>query len=125
MLVEDNGKLRNADDVALADKIMDLREKGDPWPVIDELVKVWIKRSPEEEKAMMINVEDHREMLVDKEYGTTLGGKDMDRRFKLLFPQGVEFLIRAVYKSEELPFNKDFYIEFGKRYPGFRVAQKD
>jgi hypothetical protein len=63
-------------------------------------------------------------MLIDKEYGSTKGGKQMERRFKLLFPTTLMLLIRAVYSADELKMDKKFYDEFATRYPGFRVAEK-
>lgn len=123
MLVYEDGKIRNSEDADLADEIIKARKKG-PWEVIDLLVKSWVKRSPEEVQAVKIDVTDRRELLVDKKYGTTLGGKDMERRFTLIFPTTLQSLIRTQYKADELPFDRNFYTDFGNRYPGFRVAEK-
>ena len=124
MYVEENGKLRKTEDVELVDKILELRKKGDVWAVLDELVKAWVKKSPEEVEAVKVDVGDQREMLTDKEFGTTKGGKEFDRRLIVLFPTALQSWIRKVYGAEELPFDKKFYKELAKRYPGFRVASK-
>lgn len=124
-MVEDNGKLRKAEDVTLVDKIMELKSRGDPWVVIDELLKVWSERTPDEVKAVQIDVEEQREMLIDKKFGTTKEGGAMERRFKMLFPSNLSLMIRTIYKAEELPFDKVFYAEFAKRYPFFKIASSN
>lgn len=124
MYIDVNGKLRKAEDVELVDKIIELRKKGDKWFVIDEIVKAWVKKSPEEVEAVKVDIGDQREMLVDKEFGSTMGGKDFSRRLIVLFPTALQAWIRKLYGTEELPFDRKFYKEFARRYPGFRVANK-
>ena len=124
LYVTQNGKVRRAEDVELANKIIDLKNKKDHWAVIDELVKAWVKRSPEEVQAIKINISDAKEVAIDKKFGSTKRGKDFDRRLTLLFPNSLMLLIRTQYKATELPFDSAFYREFGKRYPGFRIAEK-
>jgi len=124
MFIEENGKLRKSEDVELVDKILDLRKKGDPWEVLDELIKAWIKKSPEEVEAVKIDLGDQREILTDKEFGTTAGGKDFDRRLVVLFPTTLQGWIRKVYSTDELPFDRKFFKKFSTRYPGFRVSNK-
>jgi hypothetical protein len=125
MIIEDNGKLRDADKVAWAEKITETRQKKDVWTVIDELVKVWAEVAPEDEAAMKINVSQYRETLVDKEFGRTLNGQDQERRFVLAFPKSLYLMIRSQYKAEEFPMDSKFFKEFAKRYPAFRVAEKN
>lgn len=121
-IVNEVGKIRSSDDVELADKIIELKKKKDIWIVIDELLKVWLKRSPEETEAVKIDVKDQRELLIDKKYGQTKEGGNLERRFQLLFPTSLMLLIRSIYKVEELPFNREFYKVFTTRYPGFKIA---
>lgn len=125
IVISENGKIRNVANVELAEKIVDLRKKVDPWVLIDKLVDVWTKNAPDEVEAMKINLDQYRETLIDKEYGTTLNGKDQERRFQLAFPKSLMLMIRTQYKAEELQFDRKFFAEFAKRYPFFRVAQKD
>ncbi len=125
IVIEENGKIRNIADVELAEDIVEMRKKKDPWEVIDRLVKVWATNAPEDVEAIRINVEEYREIQEDKEYGRTKNGKDFERRFQLAFPVGLQGMIRTQYKAEELPFSRDFFRKFGKRFPFFKVAQKD
>lgn len=125
LIIDEKGRLLTSEKYELVERIMKLRSNKDPWAVIDELVRYWVKNAPEEVEALKINISDAQEILVDKKFGQTKGGRDMERRFQLIFPSGLQALIRGVYKSEELPFDREFYREFSKKYPGFRVAQKD
>lgn len=124
MLILDNGRIRDSEDIDLADNIIKARKKG-PWEVVDLLVKAWIRKSPEEVQAVKVDISDQREMLIDKKYGQTKGGKDMERRFTLIFPTSLQLLIRTQYKADELPFDRKFYNDFAKRYPGFRISERD
>lgn len=124
LLIADNGKVRNSDDVELAEKAMEAKEKEGPWGVIDVLIRAWGERAPEQVQALRIELDDHRELLDDKKFGQTLGGKDFERRFTLVFPQNLQLMIRSIYKADELPFDREFYQEFARRYPFFKVAEE-
>lgn len=124
LLIDEKGRLLSSDKFELADKIMKLRVNGGPWAVIDELVHYWVSNAPEEVEALKINLSDVREVATDKKFGVTQGGSEIERRLQLIFPTGLQSLIRGVYKSDELPFDRDFYKKFSQKYPGFRVAEK-
>ncbi len=124
VIISERGKLIDAEKAIFADKILELRQKGDPWKVIDELVKYWIASAPDEVQAVKMDIADQREMLIDKDFGGTKGGKSMERRFKMLFPTQLMLLIRAVYPHEELKMDQQFYADFARKYPGFKVAEK-
>lgn len=125
IFINDNGQVRDLEDVQFAEKIVELKKNKDPWIVIDELLKHWSKRVPDEVEAITINVTEYKEALKDKTYGQTAGGVDQERRFKLSFPLSLQNMIRTQYPPEELPFDQAFYSKFGKRYPFFRVAEKN
>lgn len=125
IIIEDTGKVRDVEDIELAERIIEKRRLGDTWAVIDDLVKIWAKKAPDEAESVLINVDQYRESVVDKKFGQTLLGKEQERRFKLAFPVTLQLLIRTQYKADELPFDSSFYTAFAKRYPVFRVAEKD
>ena len=124
MYVVEDKKIVDQELADFVSKIFDIKQQGDPWAVIDELIKYWLKKTPEEAEAVKIDVADQREMLIDKEYGSTTGGKDLERRFTLLFPTTLSLWIRKVFGTDELPFDRKFYKEFAKRYPGFKIPEK-
>jgi len=124
LYIDDNGLPRKLSHLEAVNKIIELRRKGDMWEVIDVLLDLWSSTAPEEVDAMSINLEEYKESLVDKEFATTKGGGEMNRRFFLSFPKKLMFMIRTQYKTDELQFDKVFYNKFAKRYPFFRVSEK-
>ena len=97
-LVKDNGKIRKAESVQAAEKVIELRKNKDVWTVIDELIQLWAKVAPDEEQAVKMNVADYREAQHDKKFAQTLGGKQFERRFTLAFPRSLMLMIRSQYK---------------------------
>ncbi len=124
IFIAENGKIRNLDDVQLAEDIIELKNKKDSWAVIDKLLKIWAVKAPDEEQMLQINIDQYKETLKDKKFGQTLLGKDQERRFKLAFPRSLLMYIRSIYKAEELKMDEKFYREFAKRYPAFKVAER-
>jgi len=124
LIVTETGRIVNSDSYELAERIDELRKKKDPWLVIDELVKAWQKKAPEEVEALKIDISEQRETLYDKKFGQTKGGKDMERRATLIFPMSLQLLIRTQYKADQLPMDKKFYRTFLKKYPQFAIAEK-
>ncbi len=122
IVVQDSGKIRDLNDIEIAEKVIEQRNKKDPWEVIDSLVKLWAERSPDDVTAIKVNVDQYRETLIDKKFGQTTGGTVQERRFTLAFPETLMLMIRTQYEVDELPFDQKFYHEFGKRYPFFKVA---
>jgi len=117
-------KVRRADDVLLVEKIMEARKNQDPWKVIEFMVEAWAKKAPEEFNAFKVHLQDTRSGLDDRKFGTTSSGKDMDRRLTIVFPQDLMYMIRSVYKSDELPMDRRFFDEFGKRFRIFQIPEK-
>jgi len=123
IVISENGKIRDVDNIELAEKITDMRAKQDPWDVIDLMVRTWAKTAPDEAEAIRINVAQYRESQIDKKYAQTKLGKDQERRFQLSFPRSLMLMIRSQYKADELPMDRKFFSEFGKRYPFFKIAE--
>lgn len=124
IIIADNGRIRKLEDVELAEKIIELKNQKDHWAVIDKLIKTWEQRTPEEVQAIKINLTQYKENMDDKEFGQTKLGKEQERRFSLVFPLQLQNMIRTLYGAEDVPFNQEFYHEFAKRYPRFKVANK-
>lgn len=124
IVIADTGQIRNLEDVELAEDIIKLKNTKDHWAVIDKLVTVWAKKAPDDEKCVQINISQYKESLKDKKFGTTMLGKEQERRFKLSFPYSLMMMIRSVYKHDELSLDDKFFDDFAKKYPAFRVAEK-
>lgn len=125
LLLEESGKLRDADHVDIVEKILQLRKSKDPWVVIDELVKLWAQNAPDEEKAQKIQIDEYKEQLKDPKFGQTIGGKHFDRRFLIAIPQRLMLMIGSQYKPDELKRDSKFYQKFAKRYPFFKIAERN
>lgn len=124
LYISENGLPRSYADAEAVNSIVEARRNKDTWEVIDLLLKLWAKKVPDEVDAININIDEYKESLNDKEFATTKGGGDMERRFMLSFPNRLMQMIRTQYKVEELPFSKEFYQAFAKKYPFFMVAEK-
>lgn len=124
VVVDENGKTRSKEDIDFADSVIKLKNTKDHWAVIEKLIGRWVTSESDEAEALKIQIEDYKEMLDDKEFASTKGGKDMDRRFSLIFPIRLMLMIRAIYSEEELQFDRKFYKDFVKKYPNFAIAEK-
>jgi len=123
LLAVEAGKVRNAADVSLVDRIMKARKMGKVWDVISLLVEAWAKRTPEDFNAFKIHLQDLKETRIDKKFATT-PDKHMERRMIVAFPEALMYMIRKVYKADELNMDRIFYREFAKRFRIFQIPEK-
>ena len=119
-LVSGTQGLYSSRDVLLADHLLDLKKKNryNPWPVVDAVLGAWAKRNPEEYKSTILTIEEERGTRAN-----AWGSNGDGLRFTLDVPFWVEAVLRRVYSTDELPFDKGWYKEFWKRYPRFRVSE--
>mgnify|MGYP001604262043 CR=1 FL=1 len=121
------GQTRKWNDVRAAESLLLLKRKSgaDPWPVIERCIKVWENTSPTEWKSYLYDLGTIRSTRKDKKFAST---KDKFHggylRYTLDIPEKVMYLMRAMYSTDELPMNKEFFLEFSKRFPRFKVAEK-
>jgi len=107
--------------------LFNLKDKNgsNPWPVIEECFKVFESTNPTQYNSHLIYIDDIKETRKDKKFAST---KDPNTggylRYTLDIPEKVMYMIRVIYSPEELPMNKQFYLEFGRRFPRYKVAEK-
>lgn len=118
------GKILNAEDVELAEKVIETRKQKDIWETIDLLVTAWAERTPDEFQAFKVQIKGYRDNLADPKFGQTKEGKDLETRFTVAMPQTLMLMIRTQFKATELPMDKKFFREFVKKYPFFRIPDK-
>lgn len=107
-----------------------LKEKSgsDPWPVINGCIQLWKDTNPSDWKSYLVQL-DHTKQ---SRKITTVGGrkfrgvsKDNEQggftSYLLDIPEKVMLLIRCMYNSDELPMNKEFFYQLGKRFPELLV----
>lgn len=117
-----SNRLRKSEDVQFADRVVQ-QKKVDPWKAIEEMVKGWMERSPEEFQAFKVHLTDTREVQIDPKFGRTRN-QDQERRLTLVLPQALMSMIRSMFKADELQMDKQFYAEFARRFPFFRIPEK-
>lgn len=113
-------------DVAAVDHLIRLKNKNtSPWPVIEEIIRVWTERNPKEWKAFLVDIDTMRETRKESKYASSYdkitGGI---LRYTLDIPEKVIYMIHALYSTSELDMNRDFFQEFARRFPKMTVAQK-
>ena len=102
------------------------KESGsNPWPVIEKIMDFWREQKPLQWQSYLFDLGKIRDSRKDKKFASTkdkvTGGT---LRYTLDLPQPVMFMIRMMYSPEELPMHRDFNLEFAKRYPIHKVAEK-
>jgi hypothetical protein len=118
-----NGKIRTSHDVSFAEKAIELKRNKDVWEVIDFLLKRWMSDSPDEVQAFKVHIDNTRDDQIDKKFGQTRD-KTMDRRLVVVFPYELQRMIRALYHADELKLDKQFFDEFARRFPAFRIPER-
>ncbi len=116
---EATGRVADMKDLQFADKIIEMKNTRDPWEVIDMLVQRWMDTNPKEYKSFVVNIENKR-YTRDNKFGSN---SSKTLRSVADIPEKLIYMIRAIYKTNELEMDKDFFNKFWKRYPIFRVAE--
>lgn len=113
-----------------AQSIIDLKNKKDPWEVIDQIIKVWEATNPKTYKSFITNLDE----VKGTRKVTAIGGKQFkgvskDKvtggllQYKLDIPVKVVYMIRRVYSADELPMDKKFYAKWARRYPDMVISE--
>lgn len=98
------------------------KSAGNPWPVIEECLRIFKETNPQEWTSNLIRLDDIRETRADTKFGLS---KTEMFRYTLDIPQKVLFMIRCLYNDEELPMNKEFFHRFAKKFPMLKIAEKN
>lgn len=128
------GTRRKLTDLAAAEHLEKLKHTSgrNPWPVIDEVIRLWTTKNPTKWQSYLIYLKDIKSTRKE----TTVGNKRFrgvtraDKKnnamlsYTLDFPVPIELMIRCIYTAEELPMNKEFFKEFGSRYPLFKIRER-
>ena len=121
------GVPRRIEDMNAADKLMDLKAHSgsSPWLVIEMCFKIWAETQPIKYKSYLIYLQNIRETRKDRKFASTYDRKTGGTlRYTLDIPEKVLMMIRCVYSPTELPMNREFFHEFARRFPKFRIAEK-
>ena len=131
LLVYDSlsGKMVRSDYYNLTNHLWEMRNTRNPWEVIEEVIKIWGKKDPTNWKSYIVRIKELR----DSRKVTTVGTKQFrgvsrdDKKngamlsYTLDIPEWVIFAVRKLYNSSELVMDKEFFNEFARRFPAFKV----
>ena len=118
---------RKTDDINAVVRLFQMKEANgsNPWPVIEECFNIWSTQNPEKWDSYLIYLDSIKQTRKDKKFASTkdkvTGGY---LRYTIDIPQKVMYMIRQLYNSEELDMNRDFWMEFAKKFPKLRIAEK-
>ncbi|HEX9504130.1 MAG TPA: hypothetical protein VF974_07515 [Patescibacteria group bacterium] len=114
-----------------ANKLHALKKKSgqDPWPVIEECFKIWEKTHPAKYDSYLHYLKDIKATrkvtnIGNKRYsGVSKAKNGQLTSYVADMPKQVMYMIRAIYDSDELPMQKEFWQEFIWRYPKYAVRE--
>lgn len=118
---------RKLDHIRAVDTLIKLKcaSGANPWPVIEKILEIWQKTNPSQWKSFLVDLGKTKASRKDRKFASTYdkvtGGY---LRYTLDLPEKVVYMIRCVYTPNELPMRRDFFLEFAKRFPQMKVAEK-
>ena len=132
------GELIPAEKYTLVSHLIQMKQKGDLWKVVEEVIKVFQKAQPKRWDSYIIQLQETK----DSAPWETVGGKrfrgvkkdrsgtnthGMTNVHQVDFPIWIMLCLRKLYNENELSFSgnrgKRFFREFGRRFPLFRIIE--
>ena len=126
-LYDSLGRRHKVTNLAWVEQLIKLRKKSssNPWPVIEACFNFWAQQSPTRYNSFLVSVDNTRQTRKDPKFASTYDkAHGAYLRYTLDIPQEVMLMIRCVYNTNELPMDRQFFLEFAKRFPNLKVAQK-
>ena len=124
----ETGRFARSDLLQLTNALVKAKSKKNPWEVIDICVKAFKDKHPMRYNSYVVRVKGVREAqkktwVGNKEFRGVSKDKEHDAYLAhtIDFPAWIMLLIRKVFNNNELIMDKEFFREFGKRYPEFKV----
>ena len=126
----ETNKTVRAGNLQFVNALMKAKRKKQPWEVVDLIVESFRKIKPERYKSYLIRMESVRAAqkktwVGNKEFRGVSRDKVNDALLAhtVDFPVWIMLLLRKVYDTKELIMDKEFYREFGERYPEYKVME--
>lgn len=116
------GERRKISDIEAASRLVAMKQKhgGNPWPVIEECLRIWAAKRPNEYKSFLMDLGDVKETRKNK-----FASSDTEMyRYTLDIPETVVFMLRKLYTTDELQMDKKFFRSWAKKFPKMQVAEK-
>jgi len=116
------GEPRNTQDIEAASRLIKLKQKhgSDYWPVVEECLRIWAAKKPQEYKSFLLDLKDIQDTRRDK-----FASSETEMfRFTLDIPETVVFMLRKLYTTDEMPMDKEFFRKWARKFPKMKVAEK-
>ena len=127
----ETGRYWRSDNLDLGNRLMKAKQTRNPWEVIDICVEAFKRTYPIKYKSYLVWLDSlRRSQKVTKVGSKRFSGVSKDKVNDAYLAQTVDFpvwimmMIRKVYGTKELIMDKGFFRDFGKRYPEFRIMEK-
>lgn len=126
---EETGKYMTSEVHQLYKKLINLKSEGKTWEVIDVCVEAFEKKYPKHYKSYVIRLGELREAEKVTQVGRKWfkGISKADGTYTahtVDFPAWIQGLIRKVFTTDELEFDREFFRRFANRYPQYRVMER-
>ena len=115
------------EDFTAVDKLIALKKVSgaSPWPVIEMCFKIWSETNPRHYNSYLVYLKNIKDTRKDKRFASTYDRKTGGYlRYTLDIPEKVLLMIRSLYNYDELPMNREFFFEFARRFPTYKIAEK-
>lgn len=112
--------------------LLKAKERKHPWDVVDLCVEAFRQKFPRHYKSYVIRLQEVKASQKKTWVGTReFSGVSKDKHndaylaHTIDFPAWIMSLIRKIYDTNELKMDKEFFREFGKRYPEFAIMKPE
>jgi hypothetical protein len=112
-------KVRPVWAVGAVDALIEKMNKRGLWPTVELLITIWLKRNPDKAREFMRAKDD-----VSRTRDTdTASSQNLSHRYLLEVPDEIVTGIDILWGSK-IKDKKEFWRDFAKQFPMFRVAEK-
>jgi len=106
-----------------ADRLLKTKAEKGLWPAIEECIRIWKGKNPEEWQSYLFYLKD-----IKTSRKTPLAHSKDSRgrylRYVVDVPQQVVKMIRVLYPPEDLKMDIKFWTKFGKKFREFMIPEK-
>lgn len=127
IIYDAEGMPRQVNHLLAVNGLFKLKEKSgsNPWPVIEKCLEIWKDTHPLEWESFLVEIDKTKQTRKEKKYASTYdkvhGGY---LRYTLDIPTKLIKMIRCIYGPDELPMRREFFLEWAKKFPKMKIAEK-
>lgn len=124
--VINNGVIRDSDHIHIVDHLLKLKKNKPFWEVVEEVVKAWKGRNPEEWESYVIHLDAVKkdQKVTGRGWRGVSRSDGIERSLVVDLPVWIDMCLRVLYRGDEVQFDKKFYRTFARKFPIFRIREK-